>query len=251
MGKYHIFEKKGDLGYLTLNRPDVLNVFNRGMLEELQELFTDTLKDEPIKALIINGAGRAFCAGADIEEMWELDRVKSMEFSEQGQKIMNALENLPFLTIAAVHGYALGGGLELALACDFIYSARTATFGLPEATLGLIPGFGGTQRLPRLVGITKAKELIMSGRKLPADEAFALGIVYHLCEPDKLLEDCAIDAQRYCNNPYFAIMQAKKAINEGYQLPFDQALELECSLFSKCIQNKESHQRIAAFKCKK
>lgn len=246
--KYLQFEKQDRIGVITLNRPDVLNALNHELLSELHEFLLERIPTENIEGLVVQGAGgKAFAAGADIEEMTHLDRRQCMTFSEHGQKAMNALENCPCITIAAVNGFALGGGFELALACDFIYASRSSVFGFPETTLGLIPGFGGTQRLLRAIGLAKAKQLIFSGRRLSADEVFSLGIIQYVCEADKLMDICFHDLKSYLKNPIFALQQAKKTLNEGYQLPFDQGLELECSLFAKCGMSEEANKRIQAF----
>lgn len=246
--KYLQFEKRETIGILTLNRPEVLNALSQAMLSELNEFIVERLPEEKVEAFIVRGAGgKAFAAGADIGEITDLDRRRCMSLSENGQKAMNALENCPCITIAAVNGFALGGGFELALACDFIYATKNSLFGFPETTLGLIPGFGGTQRLLRAVGISKAKQLIYSGRRFSADEAYLLGIVQNVCEEERLIDICTQDLKNYLKNSPFALQQAKKTLNEGYQLPFDQGLELECSLFSKCGMNDEANKRLHAF----
>ncbi len=186
-----IYEKRGSVGIFKINRPEVLNALNKKLLEEFL-LFLDLIpRTQQIKALILTGEGeKAFIAGADIKEMQGMDFLQMKQFCELGQKVTLALENAPFLTVAAVNGYALGGGLEMALACDFIYASKTAKVGLPEVSLGIIPGFGGTQRLARAIGTRLAKEMIMSGKVISAEEAQKLGIINHLSEPQDLLKDC-------------------------------------------------------------
>ncbi len=249
----YIFEKREGIGLLTLNRPADLNVINSTMLYQLQEFFSEQIIEEKLQGLIITGAGeKAFCAGADLQEISSLDRQTALQLSELGHAVMNKIENLPIITVAAVNGFALGGGFELALTCDFILAARTALFGLPETTLGLIPGWGGTQRLRRIVPLYQAKEMIYSGRKITAEEAHTLGIALSLYEKEKLLENSRqFIEQMAAAKPQFALQQAKRAINEGLQLPFDQGLELECALFAKCASRADAKELIEKFTSKK
>ncbi len=249
----YVFEKKEGIGLLTLNRPADLNVINSSMLYQLQEFLSEQIVEEKLQGLIITGAGeKAFCAGADLKEISGLDRQTALQLSELGHTVMNQIENLPIITVAAVNGFALGGGFELALACDFILAARTALFGSPETHLGLIPGWGGTQRLRRIVPLYQAKELIYSGRKITAEEAHRLGIAFSLYEKEKILENSQqFIEQMVAAKPLFALQQAKRAINEGLQLPFDQGLELESALFAKCASNADSKELIENFASKK
>ncbi|KKL68762.1 hypothetical protein LCGC14_2121730 [marine sediment metagenome] len=176
------FEKRGQTGILKVNRPEALNALNRAVLEELQRFLSSGVSSENIRALIFTGEGKAFIAGADIKEMQALDGAGIGEFCELGQGVTNSLASLEMVTIAAVNGFALGGGLEMALACDFIYASTGAKLGQPEVTLGIIPGFGGTQRLSRAVGVRLAKELITTGRFLGAEEALRIGLVNKVVE---------------------------------------------------------------------
>ena len=246
--EYLHFEKTGEVGLLLINRPQVLNALNRQVLQELLDVITLRLPQEGCKAVIISGSGdKAFIAGADIKEMQEFQSHEMLAFCALGQQVTLALESAPFLTLAAVNGYALGGGLELALACDFIYASQYAKMGLPEVSLGIIPGFGGTQRLAQAVGTRVAKELIMSGRTLSAEEAKVVGIVNKVCEGNLLLQDCQQTAREISRHSLQAIVQAKRAINCGYSMNIHQALELERNMCAVCFGSEDRVQGMANF----
>jgi enoyl-CoA hydratase len=246
--EYLHFEKTGDVGLLLINRPLVLNALNRQLLQELLDFVTIRLLKEGCKALIVSGSGdKAFIAGADIKEMQEFNPQEMLAFCALGQQVTLALENAPLLTLAAVNGYALGGGLELALACDFIYASKYAKMGLPEVSLGIIPGFGGNQRLSQAVGTRVAKELIMSGRTLSAEEAKVVGIVNKVCEGEVLLQECQLTAREVARHSLQAIVQAKRAINCGYSMNIYQALELERNMCAVCFGTEDRVQGMANF----
>lgn len=244
-----IYEKQSpSIGILKINRPEVLNAINQATLEEMLHFLRVKVKQEECRALIITGAGeKSFIAGADIKEMRGMSYTEMLLFTELGQEVAQAIGKAPVLTIAAVNGYALGGGFEMALACDFIYASKKAKFGLPEVSLGIIPGFGGTQRLSRILGTRQAKELIMSGRTFTAEEAYARGIVNHLCESDSLLKECEVVASEIIRHSHFAIMQAKRAIDAGYHLSMTEALELERNMCTVCFSTKECATGMTAF----
>lgn len=226
--EYLLFEKIADVGILRINRPAALNALNTQLLQDLHTFVTERIPQEHCKALILTGAGdRSFIAGADIHEMSGFSPLEMLDFCRLGQQLTLLLEEAPCLTIAAVNGYALGGGLEMALACDFIYAATYAKLGFPEVTLGIIPGFGGTQRLAKAVGTRTAKELIMSGRTFTAEEARGYGVVNKVCEGEALLGDALTVAREITKHSSAAILQAKAAINAGYTLGIHEALELE------------------------
>ncbi len=200
---YLSFEQQGDIGVLRINRPQAHNALNSKLLQELSQWLK---QDHSVKVLILTGQGeKAFIAGADIKEMASLDAAASQKFCALGQQVTLLLERASFVTIAAVNGFALGGGLEIALACDFIYAATSAKMGLPEVSLGLIPGFGGTQRLARAIGTRRAKELIMSGRKITADEALQMGLVNKVCHDHALIADCRHTAEGILKNSFASI----------------------------------------------
>lgn len=241
------FEKKERVGLLRINRPKALNALNQALLEELEGFLSSGIKSEEVRALVVTGEGKAFIAGADIKEMLALDEAGVQAFCALGHKVTRLLETLQMVTIAAVNGFALGGGLELALACDFIYASNQAKLGQPEVTLGIIPGFGGTQRLSRAVGTRLAKELITTGRFLDAEEALRIGLVNKVVEPDKLLDEALDTAVKITQNSFSAVTKAKGAINAGADLPLEQALELEKKNFVNCFTTKDQAEGMAAF----
>src|SRR4030042_801291 len=208
---------EGEIRVLTINRPKALNALNIETLKEIQSGIED-VKDQPGgKVLIVTGAGEKACvAGADILQMKEMNSIEALNFSKTGHHTLKMLQDFHCPVIAAVNGYALGGGLEIALACDFIYASEKAKLGVPEVTLGIFPGFGGTQRLPRLIGKGRAKELIFTGKTVDANEARNLGIVNKVFPPDKLMEEVTKTARTIAQNGPVAVSMAKGAGNAGY-----------------------------------
>ncbi len=223
-----LFEKRGTTGILTVNRPKALNALNRAVLEEMDTFLTETVDGEDLRALILTGAGeKAFIAGADIAEMQPMTHLDMMAFCDLGQRVTVLLETIDMITVAAVNGYALGGGLEMALACDFIYASENAKLGLPEVSLGLIPGFGGTQRLTRAVGTRRAKEMTFTGKMIGAEEGLQIGLVNKVVPGGQLIEAVLESLQAAEKNGPVAVAQAKRAINMGASLAMADALELE------------------------
>jgi len=241
------FEKRERVGLLKINRPQALNALNHALLVELDEFLSSGLKFEEVRALVVTGEGKAFIAGADIKEMLALDEAGIRAFCDLGHKVARQLETVEMVTIAAVNGFALGGGLEMALACDFIYASSNAKLGQPEVTLGIIPGFGGTQRLSRVVGTRLAKELIATGRFLDAGEALRIGLVNKVVEPDKLLDEALATAAKITQNSFSAFTRAKRAINEGANLPLEQALEVEKKYFVDSFGMTDRAEGMKAF----
>jgi len=241
------FEKKGPVGILKFNRPKVLNALNRKLLDELEGFLTTQIKSQHVRILIVTGEGKAFVAGADIKEMQSYDTAAAREFCELGQRITTLLETLDMVTIAAVNGFALGGGLEIALSCDFIYVSNTAKLGLPEVSLGVIPGFGGTQRLARALGARRAQELITTGRAIDAAEALRIGLANAVTEPENLLDEAMKTAQSILKNSFAAVCRAKHAINDGAELVLKEALEIEQNYFVDCFTHKDQAEGMAAF----
>lgn len=243
-----LFEQEKGIGILTINRPESLNALNLNVLKELKQFINEQIEFGALQALIIIGSGeKAFVAGADIKEMQAMPAPEILDFIQLGQEVTLLIENAPFLTLAAVNGFALGGGLELALACDFIYAAETAKLGLPEVTLGIIPGFGGTQRLSRAIGTRRAKELILTGKLIEAEEARDIGLVNHVHKPEALIGACWSTAERVVKHSPLAVRQGKSAINNGYALPLKEALELEKNQFAVCFGSPEREQAMTAF----
>ena len=204
---------------ITINRPEKLNALNKKTIEELRQVIEALEKDTAIKVIIITGSGeKAFVAGADIAEFANFSTSEGAKLAQQGQELLfDYIENLTKPVIAAVNGFALGGGLELAMACHFRVASDNAKMGLPEVSLGLIPGYGGTQRLPQLIGKGRAMEMIMTAGMIPADEAFRAGLVNHVVPQNELLDFCKGIAQRICKNSPIAIGQAIKAVNANYK----------------------------------
>lgn len=233
---------------LTIDRPEALNALNDEVLTELYENFKKVDEDRSIRALIITGAGgKAFVAGADIKGFETMTPQQSMIFAEKGQKIFRFLEVLRVPVIAAVNGFALGGGFELALACDFIVASQKARFGLPEVTLGLIPGFGGTQRLARHVGIGRAREMTYTGRMVTADEGFQMGFVNRVVAAEDLIKVCVEIATEIAARAPVAVTKAKEAINMGTDLAIDEGLHEERSAFSELFRTADLKEGVRAF----
>ncbi len=217
------YSKQDTIGILSLNRPEALNAVNREMLEEMTEFLGNVTN---INILILTGAGgKAFAAGADVREMSGLGPEKIAEFSRLGQDVIKTLEEVSFITIAAVRGFALGGGLEIAMGCDLIYASEKAKFGLPEIKLGLIPGWGGTYRLARAIGKRRAKEVMLTGRMFSADEAYDLGLVNRVFPEDNLMDECLKLSKGMLKYSPFALRQIKQALNQD---DFDEERFVEC-----------------------
>lgn len=237
----------GEIAVLSINRSKALNALNSDTLREIGEALDAVLEDNSTRALILTGAGdRAFVAGADISEFGNLEDVFSgREMALGGQDVMNTVAAMPIPTIAAVNGFALGGGLELALACDLRVASRTAKFGLPEVSLGLIPGYGGTQRLARLIGEGRALDLILTGRHVEADEALMLGIVNRV--GDSALEEARTLASSMIKNGPVALGLAKEAVRRGLDVTLAEGLEIEADLFGMVSTTADMREGTKAF----
>ena len=237
------------LALLTINRADKLNALNRVLLEELDTALSHIAQDGRIRALVITGAGtKAFVAGADIGEIAALqDHEAAVEFSRFGQKVFSKIEALDIPVIVAINGYALGGGCELALCGDIRLAADTAQIGQPEVNLGVIPGYGGTQRLPRIVGRDRAKSIIFTGERISADEALRIGLVDRVVPAADLLDEAVALARKLAGKAPRAIALAKRAINQGMSLSLEQGLELEAQLFGQAADTLDRREGTAAF----
>lgn len=243
---------ENQVAILTLNRPKVMNSFNFEMLRALRDEVENLRFNKDIRVLVISGAGeKAFCAGADLKERATLTPVQVKEFIFTIRNLFTSIEQLPKPVIAAVNGIALGGGTELALACDIRIASKTASMGLTETRLAIIPGAGGTQRLPRLVGKGKAKELIFTGRRVNAQEALDIGLVNQICEPAELLDECRKMAAMICETGPIAIEQAKYAINYGLETDLSTGLALESNAYWVTIPSKDRLEGLAAFREKR
>lgn len=247
--KYNILtEQKDGIATITINRPNKLNALNKGTIKELHEAFKTLNKDKETKVIIITGSGeKAFVAGADISEFADFSVKKGAKLAAKGQKkLFDYIENLSTPVIAAVNGFALGGGLELAMACHFRVASDTAKMGLPEVSLGVIPGYGGTQRLPQLVGKGRAMELIMTAGMIDAQKALAYGLVNHVVSQEELIPLCEKIAGRISNNSLVAIKHAIKAVNAGFNDDVNgYASEIEA--FGDCFGTADFKEGTTAF----
>ena len=241
-------EKIDEIPIVKLDNPP-MNAICTELLDSLEETLNLLEDDEGIQVVIIEGVGKAFVAGADISEMNEMSPEEAEKFSKKGQELFNKIENFPVPVIAAVDGYALGGGMELAMACDLIIASDRSVFGQPEVSLGIIPGFGGTQRLPRIIGIKKAKELIFTGKKIGAKEAYEIGLINKLVDPENFMEEVMKLSKSISKNGPLAVKYAKRAINEGTQL--DNRLDKEVEMFKKCFETEDQKIGMDAFLNKK
>ena len=236
-----------NIGILTLNRPQALNALNQQLLGELKDLLKDVTKDGLLRCLVITGEGKSFVAGADIKEMENHSPDQAQEMAKNGQALFDCIERLDVPVIAAVNGFALGGGLELALACDFIVASSKAKFGLPEVSLGLIPGYGGTQRLSRYVGKSIARLVALTGEIFSAQQMYEWGLVGKVCEPEDLLTEVQKIAQTIASRSPFALNLVKQAINQGYDREQSSGLALEAELFAQTFTSNDHNEGIKAF----
>jgi enoyl-CoA hydratase len=242
------FEKRENIAIITLNRPDSLNAFSYDLLLKLGEVLDDLRFDKNIRAVIFTGAGeRAFSAGADLKERKAMPDDQVRRVVHTIRSVFQKIADLPQPTIAAVNGYALGGGMELMLACDFRIAKEEAVMGLPETSMAIIPGAGGTQRLPRLIGEMRAKELIFTGRRINAQEAYDLGLLLKVVASDKLLDEAIRLAKQIVKNGPIALQQAKYAINQGMQVDLQTGLEIEGKAYEVTIPTKDRIEALNAF----
>ena len=245
--EFVIFEKDANVGILTINRPKALNALNIQLMEEIDATLDLVAADENVRALIITGAGKGFIAGADIATMKPMNYEKGKAYGVQGSALFRKIELMDIPIIAAVNGYALGGGNELMLSCDIAIASEKAKFGQPEIGLGVTPGFGGTQRLPRIVGVRIAKELIYSGRIFGAIEAEKIGLVNKVVPSEELMDTAKAMAQNFAKMAPIAMKYAKKAINEGIQTDIENAVKIENEYFGKCFSTKDQEEGMGAF----
>jgi len=247
-----LVEEDNGVVTLTLNRPEVMNSFNFALLHAMRQQIESYRFKPDIRVIIITAAGeKAFCAGADLKERATLSPDQVKEFIFTIRNLFTSIEQLNKAVIAAVNGIALGGGTELALACDIRIASTNATMGLTETRLAIIPGAGGTQRLPRLVGRGKAKELIFTGQRVGAEEALRIGLVNRICEPKELLNECRKMAAMICETGPIAIEQAKYAINYGLETDIHTGLAIESNAYWVCIPTEDRLEGLAAFKEKR
>jgi len=243
-----LFSVENHIARITFNRPKALNAINSALLDELADALNGVALDEDVKVLVLTGAGeKAFVAGADITELSRMNPLESKFFAQKGHSVINLLQSLPIPVVAAVNGFALGGGSEIALASDFIYAAATAKFGFPEINLGLIPGFGGTQRGPRAIGMNRAKEMIFTGKMISAEEAAAVGMVNKVCTPESLMDEVLKVAQDIASKGRVSLRAAKKAVNSGMNVDLATGCEIEINEFALCFSSEDAREGTAAF----
>jgi enoyl-CoA hydratase len=242
-----IFSVVEGIATITFNRPKALNAMNSETATELLNAATICKKDDSIKALILTGSGKAFVAGADISQMQDLPPQDALKFMELGHEVTRFIEEMPKPSIAAVNGFALGGGTELSMACDIRFASENAIFGQPEILIGLIPGWGGTQRLPRMVGMGIAKEIILGGGQIDAKRAYEIGLVNKVVPADKLMEEANKFAKKLASMPPFTVKMAKYSINYGYDLALDNANRLEMECCAQCFSTSDQKEGMKAF----
>jgi len=243
-----ILEKEEKLAVLYINRPKAMNALNKDTILEIKDAVTAVNDDPAVELLIITGSGdKSFVAGADIAFMQNLSAMEAREFGALGQKVFRLIEAMEKPVIAAVNGFALGGGCELAMCCDFRIAASNAKFGQPEVGLGITPGFGGTQRLPRLVGPGMAKQLLYTADVINADEAFRIGLVNKVVQPEELLPEVKKIAGRILSKGQLAVRLSKAAANEGMQTDIDRAMSIEADAFGLCFATQDQKEGMTAF----
>ena len=247
MMEFVTYEVEGQVGIITINRPKDLNALNSAVLEELDKTF-DAVDVNEIRALILTGAGeKSFVAGADIGEMSTLTKAEGEAFGKKGNDVFRKIETFPIPVIAAVNGFALGGGCEISMSCDIRICSDNAVFGQPEVGLGITPGFGGTQRLARVVGVGMAKQMIYTARNIKADEAYRIGLVNAVYTQEELMDAAKKLASTIAKNAPIAVRNCKKAINDGLQVDMDQAIVIEEKLFGDCFETEDQKAGMGNF----
>jgi enoyl-CoA hydratase len=243
-----IFEKDGNVAIIRFNRPKALNAVNPAVLQDVNDALNKIEADTSLRVLVFTGEGeKAFVAGADIAHMVNFTPLEGRRFSQDGHELLSRLENLPIPVIACVNGFALGGGNEIAMACDFIYASENAKFGQPEINLGIIPGFGGTQRLSRLVGKSRAKELCMTGAMITAQEAKEIGLVNKVFPPATLWEETMKTARGLGSKGRVSMRAAKHCIDRGYDVDLRSACHMESDAFALCTASPDGKEGMSAF----
>src|SRR5208337_4167479 len=242
------FEKKNQIAYVTIDRPKVLNALNMATMQELKTVFTDLKDDLEVRVVILTGAGeKSFVAGADINELSQQTPVSAKEYTHRGQAVLDQIENLGKPVIACINGFALGGGCELAMACTMRLASENAKLGQPEVKLGIIPGYGGTQRLARLVGKGLAMQMVLAGEVITAAEAYRIGLVNEVTAAAELIPRAVAIAAKIIANAPLAVQYAMEAVNKGMEMTLAEGLFLEASLFGVCCATEDKTEGTAAF----
>jgi enoyl-CoA hydratase len=243
-----LLEKKNSIAYITVNRPKVLNALNMATMEELRAAFTDVKGDSSVRVAILTGAGeKAFIAGADIGELAKHDAVSGKEYTHRGQSVLDLIENLGKPVIACINGFALGGGCEIAMACTMRLASENAKLGQPEVKLGIIPGYGGTQRLPRLVGKGLAMQIVLAGEMITAQEAHRIGLVNEVIAASELISRAEAIAAKIVANAPLAVQYAMEAVNKGMEMTLQEGLYLEAVLFGVSCATEDKKEGTTAF----
>lgn len=242
-----LIEKNEGICTVKINNPQTLNSLNAEVLKDIECAFDQIKDDDEIQVVVLTGEGKAFVAGADIAYMRDLDPAQAKKFSEDGSRLFRKIETLNKVVIAAVNGFALGGGCELAMACDIRVASVKAKFGQPEVGLGIIPGFSGTQRLARLVGLGRAKELIFTGGHIDAEEAYRIGIVNKVTEKENLMEETYKMADKIKSNSRVALKYAKESINRGIETDIETGIAYESNVFGLCFASEDQEEGMSAF----
>ena len=243
-----LVEKKNSIAYVTVNRPKVLNALNMATMEELRAAFHEIKKDDALRVVIFTGSGeKAFIAGADIGELSKHNAVSGKEYTHKGQSVLNLIENLGKPVIACINGFALGGGCEIAMACTMRLASTSAKLGQPEVKLGIIPGYGGTQRLPRLVGKGIAMQMVLAGEMISAEEAYRIGLVNEVTAPGDLIPRAEAIAAKIVANAPLAVQYAMEAVNKGMEMTLAEGLYLEATLFGVCCATEDKSEGTTAF----
>ncbi|MDP5958017.1 MAG: enoyl-CoA hydratase-related protein [Candidatus Marinimicrobia bacterium] len=246
--QYLFIEKSDGIGIITINRPDAMNAMNSDVVSELSITVSDMIADKEIGVIIITGSReKAFVAGADIKAMQQMNAEDALEFGKTGQEMTLVIENSPKPVIAAVNGFALGGGCEISLACHIRVASENAIFGQPEVLLGLIPGWGGTQRLPKIVGTGIANELITTGNQISAQEAHRIGLVNHVVTQTELMDTCKEIGKKILNNGPNAIAKSLNCIHESFDKSIEDGLEFEVKAFANLFSTEETKEGLSAF----
>ena len=240
-------EKQDGIAIVTIDRPEALNALNSTVITELEQVVAALESDRDVRCLILTGEGRSFVAGADIGEQYPLDLDGGRRWGQRGSALMRRIEKLEFPTIAAVNGFALGGGCELALSCDIILASEKAKFGQPEVGLGITPGFSGTQRLPRIVGVSKAMELILTAKTIGAEEAKAIGLVSEVYPAEELMDKAMELAQAICANAPIAVAESKRCIRMGMQTDISTGAAFEAEAFGVTCGTEDKNEGMGAF----
>lgn len=241
------YETEGAVGIITINRPKALNALNSQVLDEISEAF-DNVDLDAVRVIVLTGAGqKSFVAGADIAEMSKLTKEEGEAFGKKGNDVFRKIETFPVPVIAAINGFALGGGCEISMSCDIRICSDNAVFGQPEVGLGITPGFGGTQRLARIIAPGKAKEMIYGARNIKADEAYRIGLVNNVYTQEELMPAAKKLAATIAKNAPIAVRNSKKAINDGLQVDMDQAIVIEEKMFGDCFESYDQQEGMTAF----